>query len=47
MRLEVNTEIRVLCVIAKVVLLQHGVVEPPWEAPLLHMLHLHTSIATC
>lgn len=41
MRLEVNGEVGVLCVIAEVILLQHGVVEAPRQAALLHMLHLH------
>ena len=40
MRLQVYAEIRVLSVIAEVVLLQHGVVEPPRQTTLLHMLHL-------
>ena len=41
MRLEVNAEVRVLCVIPEVILLQHRVVQATWQAPLLDMLNLH------
>lgn len=44
MRLEINGEVGVLCVIAEVILFQHRVVEPPGEAALLHMLHLQPNL---
>lgn len=40
MGLEVDAEIRVLGVVAKVIFLQHGIVEAPRQTALLHMLHL-------
>lgn len=45
MRLEINGEVGVLCVIAEVILFQHGIVEPPGETALLHMLHLQPNLS--